>query len=309
MKSLSRIMAIVVVTSALAAGVALADDPDHSPATVVSSNSSDQPASSVLATEDASTSTVGQPAAAPQAGAPQPAAPDGSSVIATGGQAAAVAGTDACAQIAAEQDSINGTFDLVEEQLAGVLPPGTLDAVIAVLEASRDRVIADLDAALAACESATSTSSTSTSSTTSTTAAPSPSCADLASQRAAANATFDAAEAELTSIITGNELLTAIASLEAARAQTNAGIDAAIAACASASSSTSSTTPTTNVPAASCAEIRTDRTAFNTQLDAVEAQLRTVLAASSEQLATAISGIEAQRALGNGKFDAALAKC
>ncbi|HUQ63418.1 MAG TPA: hypothetical protein VM121_06680 [Acidimicrobiales bacterium] len=309
MKSVSRLTTVVIVTLALACGVALADGPETSPVSVESANSSGNQTTSTVGPErSSSTGAPGTVSVAELQSVP----PDGSSVLAAAGAQEAGTRPDACAQIVAQTDSINATFDKVEQLMVSVLPDAQLAGVIAVLEASRDRVIADLDAAFAACVAATST--TTTSSTTSTTAVPSAGCAALAAQKNAVNAQFDAAEAELRATITGEELAAAIASIEVGRTQTNAAFDSAIAACAAApsSSSTSSTTPTnssTTIPAASCAEIQAERAVFNAQLDAAEAQLRGILAAGSEALTTAISGIEAERASGNAEFDAALANC
>jgi hypothetical protein len=303
MKSVSRLTTVVLVTLALACGVALADDPESPSVSVESANSSSQQATSTLAAGgSSSTASAGTVAPATVQAVP----PNGSSVVTA---AEAGDGSDPCEKIVAQVDAINAAYDSVEELLLAVLPEPQVVGVIAVLEASRDRVIADLGAAFVVCQSATST--TSTSSTTSTTGVPTAGCAELAAQQDAANAQFDAAEAQLEETITGDELAAAIASIEVARTQTNTAFDSAIAACAAAPSSTSSTSPnsSTTIPAASCAEIHAEQAAFNSQLDDAEAQLEGILAAGSEALTTAISGIEAERASGNAEFDAALANC
>ncbi len=307
MKSVSRLTTVVLVTLALACGVALADGPESSPTTVESANSSSLKPTSTLGTSGAPyTAASGTVAAAAAAGELQAVPPNGASVRAA---AEAVPGSDPCAQIVAQTDSINATYDRIEELVASVLPEAQVAGVIAVLEASRDRVLADLDAAFAVCVAATST--TTTSSTTSTTSAPTAGCAELESEQIEVNAQFDAAIAELEATITGEELEAAVASIEAARTLTNAAFDSAIAACETAPSSTSSTTPnsSTTIPAASCAEIEAERAVFNSQLDAAEAELEAILAPGSEALTTAISGIETERESGNAKFDAALALC
>jgi hypothetical protein len=207
-----------------------------------------------------------------------------------------------CDNIAERLASVEATFAAAEQRLSDSLPPAQADPIIATLEATLSQVESALDAAGAACLAAVTT-----------TTPPPPTipgigpvdCATLNDQRALVNAEIDAAEAELATVLSASDLAAATAELEAARSQANRAFDAGAAACAT--SPSSSTIPVvTTIPAATCSDIQAQKTAFNKALDATETTLRSL---PQQQSAAAIAAVEDQRAIGNAKFDAALAKC
>lgn len=306
-RSLSRITTLVLVAVAVAAGVALADTSGGgNPSTKVASyGRADTARSDVVAATAATVATAATEVASTPPGSAQGALV-GAVADSQSGPASASADnravdTSACGHILTSLASVQASVAAVEQDLTEALPEAQAASLVATLEASLASVEATLTAAHATCLAAATTATTGPPTSGPPHSVGGIDCTDLPAQRAAVKAEIDAAEAQLRTLLSGTDLATAIASLEAARTQANKAFTTADASCASGPSSS------TTVPTATCAQIRADRTAFNAEIDAAKAQLQSSVPA--EQRPAAIAAVEAGRVRGNAKFDAALATC